>query len=147
MSVKNVLLIILFSIFVGCDKKEPINLDSLQIRGEMYYNLVTKDFHTGNVVKFYSSGQPEIEGFLKNGKWEGPFKSYFKNGQIYEQGIHKNGKPHGPLKIYFRNGRLDNLITYKDGIFDGPFKFYNEYGKLVTEGEYKDGELVEVKKY
>jgi len=108
----------------------------------------------------------EKEGFQKNGKWDGPYKSYHNNGELNFEGNYKEGLRIGRWKIFSRTtpyieeqgfkGGLhcdyfykENYDTkdieiiskdkYSDGILNGPYKVYYYNGNLELEGSYVDG--------
>ena len=85
----------------------------------------------------------------KDGKEDGPFKSYYKDGQLEYIATYKDGKEDGPFKSYYRDGQLKYIATYKYGKQHGPFKSYHyaitlEDGysfrpQIYSEGNYNNG--------
>jgi antitoxin component YwqK of YwqJK toxin-antitoxin module len=90
-------------------------------------------------VYFDNSFIIEIEYNLKNGKLNGPFKSYHENGQLKKIGSYLNGKGNGLFKEYFEDGSLKNEYSMKDDVNNGDYKTYYENGQLKKIGSYLNG--------
>jgi antitoxin component YwqK of YwqJK toxin-antitoxin module len=43
-------------------------------------------------MKWYSSGQPSVHSFYKDGERDGEYKQWQENGQFREHSFYKNGK-------------------------------------------------------
>lgn len=50
----------------------------------------------------------------KNGKWNGPYKSYYKNGKIWSEGSRINGKIEGKSISYTPSGKIAMIEEWKD---------------------------------
>ncbi len=153
-------------------EKKPINIETMLIqRKDVFYTKDTNQPYSGPVFSLYDNGQLELEGTIKDGKedgpWklyyengqlngtgsykdgikDGPYKSYYENGQLELEGTIKDGKIHGPYIEYYENGQLNGTGSYKDGIKDGLWKYYYENGQIEKEVMWKDGEIIDIKKY
>ena len=115
-------------ILIGCTKPEPepVNIERLVEREEgIYYTMDTNKPYSGPV--FYLDpieNKKQQILTLKNGKKEGPYKSF-----------------------YWNNGNLMLEGTYKNGVKDGIERWYDNDGELEEEKTYINGELIERKEY
>ena len=104
------LLPLLLLILIGCSspEPEPINMETMLIeRNGVYYSKDTNQPYSGPVFSLYPDEEFYLlfeEVTLKDGKPDGPYKSYYENGQIQYEGTFKDGKPDGPYKFYHDNG-------------------------------------------
>ena len=67
-------------------------------------NLYYKKF---NDVPFSGEITGQIQGTIKNGKWEGSYVSYHPNGQLKSKGSFKNGKTDGSWVYNYEIGVMD----------------------------------------
>lgn len=79
-----------------------------------------------------------IEGYMKNGIWEGDFKKTYKNGERYI-GIYINGKAKGELTHIDENENSFTCIWENDN-WNGKGVYRSNIGTLT--GEWKNGEPV-----
>jgi len=56
------------------------------------------------------------EGFQKNGKWDGPYKSYHNNGELNFEGNYKEGIRVGRWKVYGRTTPYIEKQGFKGGL-------------------------------
>ena len=110
---KKILLIVLVFI-VGC-AKEPINMETLNERDDVFYTKDTNEPYTGAVFRLYESGEKMVEAYLKDGKPDGKWTSYFEDGQIQYEGSHKDGEKDGKWTKYNDDGSVDEMREFKDG--------------------------------
>ena len=112
---KEILLIVLVLI-VGCAKElEPINLEALNERDDVYYTKDTNKPYTGAVFGLYESGEKLGEGYLKDGNPNGKWTEYYENGQIKKEQNYKDGKKDGKGATYNEDGSIDRVEKWKDG--------------------------------
>ena len=117
---KHTLLIITaLMLVVGCS--EPINIDELVERDDIWHSKDTNKPYSGKAVKYLENGQKEFEVTLKNGERNGKLTYWYENGQKREEG------------------------TFKDGILDGKVTYWYENGQKGSEGTFKDGSLISAK--
>lgn len=84
-----ILFITLLLLVVGCSQ-EPINIETLVERDEVFYTKDTNKPYSGSVFSLYDNGSKNIEGDLKNGLKDRKWIYYSKNGNRNE--YYKNGK-------------------------------------------------------
>ncbi len=69
------------------------------------------------------------------------FKTYYyEGGAKSSEGYLRDGKPDGYWKSYYRNGNLKAEGNRKGYALDGPWMFYNEQGDKVVEINYEKGQ-------
>lgn len=100
-----------------------MNINELEQKGGIYYEIGSATSFTGIVETFYSNGQLEFKETYKNGKLDGPHKSYYENGELKSEG---NGV--GVYKEYYNNGRIKEEIDE-----NGSYKRYERNGKLMEK--------------
>ena len=111
---------------------------------------------TYKYVKYtYSNGNISSEGFLRNKKPDGYWKSYFINGQIKSEGNRLNYKLDSTWVFYDENGITRSIINYKKGIKNGYRYTYlkneiiidyfiNNFKEKETKIYYKSGEIKKI---
>lgn len=90
-----------------------------------------------STIYYYENGKISSEGFLRNGKPDGYWKSYYRNGVIKSEGNRKDFKLDGPWIFYDREGLKTSEISYRKGLKDGPRKAYQE-GILFKIDQFED---------
>ena len=133
-------------LIAGCSK-EPINVDSLQTRGGLKYEINQTKPYSGPSFTVYDNGQILSKGNFKDGKWNGLWTYFFENGQKKgeggfnngdgsdegETGIPRNGRE-GLWTFWYENGQKQQEGTFKDGKDDGLFTRWYENGQKHQEG-------------
>ncbi len=104
--------------------------------------------------KTYSQKDKKLAsiGTFSEGQQDGVWKHFNPGGKVVGiEETYKNGKLNGPSRSYTLRGRLISEINYKDGIKHGDMKVFNKKGKLAGHKIYKNGALhkdvLEGKKY
>ena len=132
------LLSVLFLIF-GCST----DIDTLQKRGDTYYEINSEEPFSGLIINKYESGQKHTKGYLTNGREDGIWTWWYE------------GSPKNHIRLYLDN-ILDNLpylfydswenygqkrkeVDFLDGTKDGLSTEWYENGQKKQEGTYKDG--------
>ena len=121
---KRILSLIGVVLVVGCGGPEPRDMETLQeleprdmgtLRGVdgLYLNPEDGQPYSGPV--FGENNGKRMTGYLRDGKWDGPFESYHENGQLRRRGTYKDGVEDGPVEEYYDNGQLYEKGSYKDG--------------------------------
>ena len=85
------IILLLVVLIAGC-AKEPINLETLEERDDVYYTKDTNKPYTGTVFGLYKSGEKMGEGYLKGGKWDGKLTLYNEDGSINQVIEYKDGE-------------------------------------------------------
>jgi antitoxin component YwqK of YwqJK toxin-antitoxin module len=73
---------------------------------------------------------------LKNGLWDGFYKSYYKTGELNAIILFENGIKKERAVWYYKNGNLNREISYLNRQQNGICKWYYENGNLLKECEY-----------
>jgi antitoxin component YwqK of YwqJK toxin-antitoxin module len=89
---------------------------------------------------YFESGDLRGEVNYKNGKKEGPSKSYYKNGKLSSEQTYRDGKEEGLYREYYENGGLRFIDTYENGQKINR-KTYNKLGKLEFDKDYPNMEV------
>jgi antitoxin component YwqK of YwqJK toxin-antitoxin module len=106
--------------------------DLIYIGGLGYEKFISIPF-TGKIIG-------KEEGYLEDGKWDGPYVSYYKTGQIEHKGNYKKSRKEGLWRSFRIDGNLMSEGSYKDGLHEGLWKFYHLFGtNLQTLKNFKDG--------
>ncbi|MEX2369457.1 MAG: hypothetical protein WD578_00520 [Bacteroidales bacterium] len=69
----------------------------------------------------------------------GPVKIYYPNGQVSSEGFVKDGKPDGFWKTYYVTGVLKSEGKRTNLLLDSTWNFYNQSGELVEVINYQLG--------
>ena len=88
----------------------------------------------------YESGQKSSEGYLKNGKPTGYWKSYYRNGVLKSEGSRTDYQLDSVWTFYNREGEKTVKISYSQGTKDGPRKTYEE-GRLAKVEPFVEGQI------
>ena len=138
---KNHIIVSLLFLLIGCSK----DLDTLEKRGDIYYEINSEEPFSGLIINKYESGQKHTKGYLTNGREDGYWTWWYE------------GSPKNHIRLYLDN-ILDNLpylfydswenygqkrkvVDYLDGILDGLYTEWYENGQKSYEGTFKDGKL------
>ncbi len=108
-----ILLLIGVVLVVGCGGPEPRDMGTLRGVDGLYLNPEDGQPYSGPV--FGENNGKRMTGYLRDGKWDGPFESYHENGQLRRRGTYKDGVEDGPVDEYYDNGQLYEKGAYKDG--------------------------------
>ena len=110
---KRILSLIGVVLVVGCGGPEPRDMGTLRGVDGLYLNPEDGQPYSGPV--FGENNGKRMTGYLRDGKWDGPFESYHENGQLRRRGTYKDGVEDGPVEAYYDNGQLYEKGAYKDG--------------------------------
>lgn len=128
-------LVLLFTalLIVGCGEQslsgstiekaleEAVEIDSLQVRGDLYYQPYKWKPYSGWVKETYDSGRVEMLCRVKDGKEDGLQTKWHENGQKANEGTYERGKINGLWTWWHENGRK----KYEDG------QYWNSKGEEV----------------
>lgn len=108
--------------------------DDLVVVDGLYYKKFSDVPFTGRMEGIY-------QGYVKNGKEDGPWIFTYYNGGLWRKGNYIDGKENGYWVLFRTTGRLWEKGNYKDGKRVGRWVRYDSDGNLDTEwsGVYKDG--------
>ncbi len=93
----------------------------------------------GLVTYWYTDGQKQREGTIKNGNKDSLWTEWFENGQKRCKISYKNGDLDGILSEWYESGQKANEGNYKSGKEDGMWTYWYENGQKASEGNYKSG--------
>lgn len=156
--------LIMLSFFTSCAQKE-ISIDSLEQKGNQFYDQETgqpfegiavfydengkvsgrtsykNGVPNGTEIKYYPDGKVkskiEYVDFYRNG----PAVFYYPNGQIMKKGNYVNCFEEGKWDFYYENGQLKESGSFKNGLKSGSWNYYSSKGKLLKTVVEKDDEL------
>ena len=92
----------------------------------------------GRWIKWNSSGQKELDGFIRGQIKLGHWTQYDRNGSKNSEGNYDNGKKVGVWTQFYPSGKPREKVTFKDGRKDGKFFVYAEAGYPLEQGSFKD---------
>ncbi len=120
-----------FKYFSASDSKNPIII-------KKYH----KNDDLADVQFFTPSGVIESEGMMRGKNREGKWLFYHGNGKsVMSEENYKNGKLDGPYKTFFANGEPTEITSYKNGLQHGNYKKYSIKGFLYQDFNYANGKL------
>tara|TARA_Y100000591_G_scaffold101417_1_gene86192 strand:+ start:116 stop:484 length:369 start_codon:yes stop_codon:yes gene_type:complete len=116
------LLSVLFLIYWGCET--PIDIETLQKRGDGYYEINSEEPFSGQIIGKYSSGEKEITGYLKDGKKDGLWTRWTpSSGGKYYETNYKDGKKDGLETNWFYDGNKHSEGNFKNNYMNGKWTF------------------------
>lgn len=162
---KNIILnILLASILFGCvtenqnTTNECVNFDELELvndkflRGKSEFNgcarkiqgkyTIEMQFVDGKKNGFIKQFEENVlieEGFFKDNKLEGKFKTFYPDGSIKSTISYKNGLKDGLERIYWESGELGHIYNYsQDQLVDTSYSYFRN-GKKLARSIHHDG--------
>jgi antitoxin component YwqK of YwqJK toxin-antitoxin module len=99
---------------------------------------VNKYDPTREMVRIYwKNGMMASQGFIHNGKKEGPFvTNYPDKSKVMARGWDHNDSLDGEITIYYENGNIDKLMYFKDGKKVGVWKTFDSTGHIIDSTAY-----------
>jgi len=85
---------------------------------------------------FFQNGQVSSEGFIRENKPDGYWKTYYESGQLKSEGNRSNFELDGLWKFYNEDGNPVLKVTYKNGLKHGKRITYTE--ENIIEEEFVD---------
>lgn len=120
--------------------QEPLDLDRLVLRSDVWVNPETSQPYSGPVVDTWVNGNLRERGTLLEGRWDGIHEWFHFNGLLATKETYVDGKLHGPSETYFKNGNLSLREMYVDGKLHGAYEAYWARGRLAERGRWDTGE-------
>lgn len=77
-----------------------------------------------------------MEGFLRNGKRDGPWVAYFANGGVRSRTTYAAGVEEGPMEVFHENGMTYYFGQYSQGRTVGEWIFFDPQGKELRRVQY-----------
>jgi len=78
----------------------------------------------------------------RDGKFEGPYRTYYESGDTWEKGTYKNGDLEGDYKIFNEFGTVSEEGIYLKGKLNGEVRISGDNGKFDYVDTYKDGKRI-----
>ena len=108
--------------------------------------IIIKKYHTNDdladVQFFTPKGTIESKGMMRGKKREGKWLFYHGDGKtVMSEENYKNGKLDGPYRTFYSNGEPTEITAYKDGLQHGNYKKYSIKGFLYQDFNYANGKL------
>ncbi len=108
--------------------------------------IIVKKYHTSDdladVQFFTTSGVLESEGMMRGKKREGKWLFYHADGKkVMSEENYKDGKLDGPYRTFYAIGEPTEITNYKNGLQHGNYKKYSIKGFLYQDFNYANGML------
>jgi len=116
-------LMLTITLFVLSFPSSSETLDKLVKRHEIYYKKSSDLPFTGKITGL-------SEGWIKDGKPEGPWLEFHRKRKLYVKGTYKDGKREGSWSAYWSNGQLLHQAMFRNGKLDGSWNDYNHHGNV-----------------
>ena len=84
----------------------------------------------------YENGSISSEGYLRDGKPDGYWKTFYPNGKLKSEGNRKNYQLDSTWNFYAETGIIQRSIAYAGDLKNGVERIYNEEGKCLEEYTY-----------
>ncbi len=105
---------------------------------------VAIDRNTMQVEAYYPNGKTAARFGLRNGLYQGQFRSFYITGIPMRECFYDNNESTGLENFYFPSGKLKEKIHYINDDRSGPYCLYYDNGRKQLEGNYvannRDGE-------
>ena len=90
----------------------------------------------GNFKLYFSNGNVQIEGKVKNNRNTGEWKYYYETGELESKGEFENDKPKGEWIWYYPSGEVKERGNYFEGNRIGTWQQFDETGMISDEQEF-----------
>ena len=84
-------------------------------------------------VRYFQTGNKEMEGHFKNGRKEGTWTFWFENGKRQSENNFRNDLRDGKSTVWRENGYKYYEGTYSMGKLHGTWIFYDTDGRRIKE--------------
>ncbi len=101
-----------------------MDFNDLTYREGLYYDKSTDSPFTGKVRGL-------SEGFIREGKQEGPWIEFHRKRKLYLKGNYENGKRNGSWTAYWSSGQLVHQAVFKNGVREGNWNDYINDGNVA----------------
>jgi antitoxin component YwqK of YwqJK toxin-antitoxin module len=88
---------------------------------------------------YFEDGKMQSDRFFKKGEPDSTMTIYTPEGGMDKQTTYKDGKKNGPEKSWYANGNLKSEVVYAEDAPTGKFTTYYESGQPDMEVVFKDG--------
>lgn len=141
MAIRLLLIIAIMTTLFSCKREHRVVKDTYPNGQQKVVNIYPdcNDTSLYKVQFFYENGQLASEGFFKDGKKNGHFKSWYENGQLESDWNVLDGKENGFIQCWYTNGQKKKEGTLSNGIDNGQQTLWYENGKQKSEGQFING--------
>ena len=95
---------------------------------------ITKN--TNRIVAYYPNGKVAARFGLKNGLYQGEYRSFYITGVPLRESLYDNDDATGLEKSFYPSGKLQETINYINDDRSGSYCLYYENGRKQLEGNY-----------
>lgn len=122
--------------FSSCGEKiEP--KPETYMKDGLFYNKDGVHLFTGQIKDTLNGKAVEYE--VVNGKKNGLFKIYYSNGQLQMVGEVKDNSNNGKWTYYYQDGQVESEGKFVNDLPEGRWIWYYENGNIKEEGNYVKG--------
>ena len=135
---------------------EPLTIDDLVRRNDLWYKKFTDEPYTGKItgkengkltkgvkdslwLSYHSNGQLFSKGTYVLGERIGTFEFYWKSGKLSGRYKYDKGRE-VYIELYYENGVLTEKYNRRDGKYHGPYEYFAENGYPKIRGNFRNGE-------
>ena len=105
-------------IITACGLNE-VDLDTLQDRAGVLFQVNQTQAFSGTVASYYENGQVKVSGQVKNGLKEGSWIEFYENGQKKSEGKYKGSLKEGNWRYWNENGTTQKEENFQSGVLLG----------------------------
>jgi antitoxin component YwqK of YwqJK toxin-antitoxin module len=147
---RNSILLMLFTVFFGCNTNAPKNPISIPLqlfnKSEQQFSfnngllLVNNKTFSGTLFTLFpeTKDTSTIENYV-SGKEHGEWRKYYPSNKIKEKRFFTNGKKTGEYIVWWENGNKQLQYFFTNDEYEGTCKEWNETGFLNKIMNYKKG--------
>ena len=117
-------LILAITLFLLPFPNSSETLGELVKRDAIYYKKSSDLPFTGRITGL-------SEGWIKDGKPEGPWLEFHRKRKLYVKGTYNEGKREGSWSAYWPNGQLLYQAMFQNGKIEGSWNDYNHHGDVA----------------
>ena len=130
----------ILALLASCSEQtsEPQLVD----RDGLHYQVDAQLPFTGTTLLHYKSGNLLETETYRNGKSDGPRKTYYESGQSLCSSFFKDGKREGVTECFYEDGTLASVMTFVNGKQHGLLAIYHLNGLIKLKANYKEDELI-----
>ncbi len=113
---KKMLSLLIVCVLMGCGENRVL-IDDLINKGSEEFDIWYFEdvLFSGEVYDVTSDGTLILECEIKDGKYDGVYRTWYENGQLYGETNYSNGKLNGIMKSWLEDGQLFLEDNYVDG--------------------------------
>lgn len=130
------ILILIISVFSGCNSKNPAKKETLPA---IIDSVSVKDTGFTGIKKYMGGKYLIKEITFKNGIREGLMKAFYMTGEVRQTFIYHNGFREDSSIWYFQEGQIFRVTPYVKDTIDGIQKQYFRTGQLRAKIGYSKG--------